>query len=120
MQLAGDGSRHDFQLLAPTGTTVFLREVARRLSGGKARGFTHNKMSTYRWPRVSNLSFLARCPRISSVSLEREQRSPLHECLQEDSQEHRSKGGGEVQIFQVIYVQGEKCATNLLCGLGFL
>lgn len=87
VQLAGDRSGHDFQLLAPTGTTVFLREAARMLSGGKARGFPRNKISTYRWSRVSNLSFLARCPRISSISLEREQRSPPHECLQEDLQE---------------------------------
>lgn len=37
VQLAVDRSRHDFQLLVPTGTTVFLREAAKEALPGKSQ-----------------------------------------------------------------------------------
>lgn len=77
MKSAGGGDGHIFQALAPTGTTTFLRETMRSFSRGKARGSISNAMNTYRWSRVSNLSFLTRCPRISCISLERESREVL-------------------------------------------
>lgn len=94
MKLAGDEGGHIFQPLAPIGTTTFLREAIRSLSGEEARGSISNAMNTYRWSRVSNLSFLTRCPRITCISLERERESAKKilsmNILQEDSQEHGS------------------------------
>lgn len=92
---------------------MFPREAIRSLSRGEARSSIRKAMNTYRWSRISNLSLLTRYPRISCIPLERKNKkiSPLHELLQEDSQEYGSASGEKMCTAFMLFMQKGKLVS---------